>query len=133
MRTFAGAAAHHSCRAKANNRSIEICQITEVLKGLGIAFTDNIGIRIAVKDIDELPGIRLIILRILGMVFRIFVIGDLSAYKVLIAEKFFVVGFPGEFSNDRLCPFSSNRRCSCFLSIYLIFVYICRPVILRGA
>ena len=57
MAAGAGAAVHHAAYAVAVDLLIKIAQVAQVLEGLGIAFADDVGGRIAVKHPDQLPGV----------------------------------------------------------------------------
>ena len=53
------ASVHLACYREAFSEiaAAEGAEIAQILKGLGISFADNICIRIAVKNIDQLPGV----------------------------------------------------------------------------
>ena len=67
----------------------EICLLTQIHKGLGIAFTDHIGGTVAVKHMYQLP--RVVIFREITIVSSLIIISDQFADLVFITHQFFVV------------------------------------------
>ena len=83
-----GQSALHLAGGGIAGRILKFAQVAEILESLGIALAYHLGIGVAVKDIDELPGIA-----VLGIFLghRILVIGCELAYLVLVSQQLFII------------------------------------------
>ena len=97
----------------------ELCEVTKIFEGFGISLADNIGRTLIIKDIYQLPRIKVISIDV--SVSGIFVVSDSLTNFVGISFEFFIVGNIGILINDSLCccrngifysiDFRSIKRC----------------------
>ena len=88
MISCAGAAGHEAGHQDAADIIAERGLVTEVFERFRIAFTDHFGIRISVKDPDQLPGISVADTAICCCV----IIGDKITDLLHISAKFVFIG-----------------------------------------
>ena len=101
--TRAGAAGHGAAGAD----TIQAAQIAQVLEGLGIALADNGGIRVAVKDGDQLPGVAVggaVIVRCR------MVVGGSLADIIFVGKELFIggLGSIGRYHSQGIVSGSGN-------------------------
>ena len=72
-------------------------QIAEILEALRIALADHFGLRILVKDPDQLPGVAVIDI----VIQRVIIVIDQVADRVFVALELFVVRAAAVFADDR--------------------------------
>ena len=104
MASGAGFAGHGAFHKVARHIADKCRKIAEILKCLCISLADHLGLGIAVKYPDELPGIAIGSLRTPR---RIVIIGNPVAYRLFIGRQLRIIRFPAVRGHDR--PGIRNR------------------------
>ena len=98
MASFSGTSTHQPIDCIAIGSAGKRCIVAKVLKGFGVSFTDDISIRVIIKNPDHLPGIPICRCFVFhcGRIIR-----HTVADCVFISSQDFTVCQPGISVNDR--------------------------------
>ena len=111
MRACSRAAAHRTGHQMTFDvGTVKVCQIAQVLKGLGIAFTNDGCALITVEHVHQLPWIA--VSNVIIVVCGVIVIGHQGTDLIHIALQFFQVTFVFVFF-DNFLGFLGCGNCSC--------------------